>query len=132
MQLRVFTDGGSRGNPWEAGIWVYITDREGNPLERRYKYLGVTTNNVAEYTGALYAIKRARELGATQVELCMDSKLVIEQLSGNWKIKNEYLRQLANDVKYHSKGLEITYKWIPREQNSIADELSNKAMDSKI
>lgn len=62
----------------------------------------------------------------------MDSKLVIEQLSGNWKIKNEYLRQLAQDIKYHSKGLEITYKWIPREQNSIADELSNKAMDNKI
>ena len=132
MLLRVFTDGGSRGNPGEAGIGVYITDREGKPLERRYKYLGVTTNNVAEYTGALYGIKRARELGATQVELHMDSKLVIEQLLGNWKIKNEYLRQLANDVKYHSKWIEISFHWIPREQNKIADELSNKAMDSKI
>ncbi|MCH8518484.1 reverse transcriptase-like protein [Candidatus Gracilibacteria bacterium] len=132
MLLRVFTDGGSRGNPGEAGIGVYITDKEGKALERRYKYLGITTNNVAEYTGALYGIKRARELGATQIELSMDSKLVIEQLSGNWKIKNEYLKQLAQDIKYHSKGLEITYNWIPREQNSIADELSNKAMDKKI
>ena len=111
---------------------MYITDREGKPLERRYKYLGIATNNVAEYTGALYGIKRARELGATQVELYMDSKLVIEQLSGNWKIKNDYLKQLAQDIKYHSKGIEIHYYWIPREQNTIADELSNKAMDSKI
>ena len=132
MLLRVYTDGWSRGNPWEAGLWVYITDREWKALERRYKYLGITTNNVAEYTGALYGIKRARELGATQVELYMDSKLVIEQLSGNWKIKNEYLKQLAQDIKYHSKGIKIHYNWIPREQNTIADELSNKAMDSKI
>jgi len=131
MKLRVFTDGWSRGNPWEAGIWVYITDREWKALERRYKYLGVTTNNIAEYTGALYGIKRARELWVTQIELCMDSKLVIEQLTGRWKIKNEYLRQLANDIKYHSKGIEIIYKWIPREQNTVADMLSNKAMDEK-
>jgi len=132
MLLKVYTDGWSRGNPWEAGLWVYITDSEWKALEKRYKYLGVTTNNVAEYTGALYGIKRARELGATQVELYMDSKLVIEQLSGNWKIKNEYLKQLANDIKYHAKGLEITYHWIPREQNSVADALSNKAMDEKL
>lgn len=62
MRLKVFTDGGSRGNPGEAGLGVYITDKEGNPLERRYKYLGIATNNVAEYTGALYGIRRALEL----------------------------------------------------------------------
>ena len=132
MLLKVYTDGWSRGNPWEAGLGVYITDREGKALERRYKYLGITTNNVAEYTGALYGIKRARELGATEIELYMDSKLVIEQLQGNWKIKNEYLRQLASDIKYHLKDISISYNWIPREKNSIADELSNKAMDTKI
>ena len=132
MLLKVFTDGGSRGNPGKAGIWVYIMNAEGRPLERRYKYLGITTNNIAEYTGALYGIKRARELGANSIELHMDSKLVIEQLSGNWKIKNEYLKQLANDIKYNSKGVNIEYKWIPREQNGIADELSNKAMNEQI
>lgn len=132
MLLKVFTDGWSRWNPGIAGLWVYITDREGNPLERRYKYLGIKTNNFAEYTGALYGIKRAIELWATQMELYMDSKLVIEQLSGKWKIKNEELKKIYLEIQALLWNIKISYNWIPREKNKIADELSNKAMDEKI
>ena len=132
MLLRVYTDGGSRGNPGEAGLWVYITDDGGIPLERRYKYLGIATNNVAEYTGALYGIRRAIELGATQIELYMDSKLVIQQLSWEWKIKNQDLRNIHSEIGVLLWDLKISYTWIPREQNTEADALSNKAMDEKI
>ncbi len=132
MLLRVYTDGGSRGNPGEAGLWVYITDERGIPLERRYKYLGITTNNVAEYTGALYGIKRAIEIGATQIELYMDSKLVIQQLSWQWKIKNQDLRNIHWEISGIIWDTKMSYNWIPREQNTQADALSNKAMDEKI
>lgn len=132
MLLKVFTDGGSRGNPGTAGLWVYITDAQGNPLERRYKYLGVATNNVAEYTGALYGIKRALELKADQIELYMDSKLVVSQLSGEWKIKNDDLRVIYQQIQDMLGWVNITYHWIPREQNKDADALSNKAMDEAI
>ena len=132
MLLKVYTDGGSRGNPWEAGLWVYITDDGGKTLEKRYKYLGTTTNNVAEYTGALYGIRRAIELGATQIELYMDSKLVICQLSWEWKIKNQDLRNIHSEIGEVLWDIKISYTWIPREQNTEADALSNKAMDEKI
>jgi len=132
MLLRVYTDGGSRGNPGEAGLWVYIADKEGNPLERRYKYLGTTTNNVAEYTGALYGIRRALELWATQIELFMDSKLVICQLKWEWKIKNQDLKEIHSEIQGLVWNTKISYTWIPREQNTEADALSNKAMDEKI
>ena len=132
MLLKVYTDGGSRGNPGEAWIGVYITDASHQPLEKRYKYLGTTTNNIAEYTGALYGLRRAKELGAKEIELYMDSKLVIEQLAGRWKIKNDALKVLSRQISGVLKSLKISYHWIPREQNSIADALSNKAMDEKI
>lgn len=131
MLLYIYTDGGSRWNPGESGIWVYITDKDGKALEKRYKYIWIATNNVAEYTWALYGIKRACELGACEVKLFMDSKLVIQQLSGKWKIKNEYLQKIAREIAYHSKALRIEYIWIPREENTVADALSNKAMDTK-
>lgn len=98
-KLLVHTDGGARGNPGPAGIGVYITDAQRNPVEARYKYLGETTNNVAEYTGAYLGIKRAVELGADEIELFADSKLVIEQLSGNYKVKNESLKALHSQIR---------------------------------
>ncbi|USN58166.1 MAG: ribonuclease HI family protein [Candidatus Peribacteria bacterium] len=91
MKLKIYTDGGSRGNPGVSGIGVYITDEAGKEIEKRYKYLGTKTNNEAEYLGAYYGIQRGIELGATEIQLYMDSKLVISQLSGVWKIKKEEL-----------------------------------------
>lgn len=100
-------------------------------MEKRYKYLGETTNNVAEYTGALLGIKRAIELGATDIELRMDSKLVIEQLSGNYKVKNPGLKVIYEEIRSilsdYSGSLVFTH--VPREKNKEADRLSNVAMD---
>lgn len=130
-KLLVHTDGGARGNPGPAGIGVYITDTERNPVEARYKYLGETTNNVAEYTGAYLGIKRAIELGADEIELLADSKLVIEQLSGNYKVKNESLKTLHSQIRslVSEWGGTIAFTHIRREKNKEADRLSNVAMD---
>lgn len=131
MKLKIFTDWGSRGNPWSAWLWVFITDEFWNPVEKRYKSLWIKTNNEAEYLWAFYWIKRAIELWATEVELFMDSNLVINQLSWNWKIKKDELRVINNDIlEMVSKNfLKISYNWIEREKNKEADRLSNIAMD---
>ncbi|ATU05392.1 hypothetical protein BKN14_02980 [Candidatus Gracilibacteria bacterium HOT-871] len=131
MKLKVYTDGGSRGNPGSAGLGVFITDEFGKSLEKRYKSLGIKTNNEAEYLGAFYGIKRAIELGATELDLFMDSNLVINQLSGNWKIKKDELKTLNQDILklISDNSLKISFNWIEREKNKEADRLSNIAMD---
>ncbi|MDD5377120.1 MAG: ribonuclease HI family protein [Candidatus Gracilibacteria bacterium] len=131
MKLLIYTDGGARFNPGPAGIGVFITDENGKPLERRHKYLGIATNNQAEYQGALHGIRRGIELGATEIELRMDSNLVIEQLSGNFKIKNPELKIIFQEIQEILKSWngKIRYIHIRREFNKEADRLSNVAMD---
>jgi ribonuclease HI len=131
MKLIVYTDGGARGNPGPAGIGVYIADEAGREVEKRYKYLGVKTNNQAECMGALLGIRRAIELGAVEIELRMDSLLVIEQLSGNYRVKNPDLKELHRQIAAELaawKGV-IAFVHVRREYNKEADRLSNKAMD---
>lgn len=132
MKLKVYTDGWSRGNPGESGIGVYITDENGFE-EKRYKYLGIKTNNEAEYTAAFLGIQRCIELGATQVELYADSDLVVKQLSWERKIKKDELKVLHSDIKklISECNIQIRFTWIPREKNKEADRLSNVAMDKK-
>ncbi|MFK7779946.1 MAG: ribonuclease HI family protein [Candidatus Gracilibacteria bacterium] len=131
MKLKVYTDGGSRGNPGIAGLGVFITDNLGVEIEKRFKNLGVKTNNEAEYLGAYYGIKRAIELGGKEIELYMDSKLVISQLNGEWKIKKEELKVINSDIKktISISNVKVIYNWIRREDNKEADRLSNVAMD---
>ncbi len=93
-KLILYTDGGSRGNPGPAGCGVFITSLDSSITERRFKYLGIATNNIAEYMGGLLGIQRGIELGATEIELRADSKLMIEQLSGNYKVKNPELKKI--------------------------------------
>lgn len=133
MKLKLYTDGWSRGNPGNAWVWVYITDVDGNEIERRYKNLGIKTNNEAEYLAMQLGIERCYELGATEIEAFADSKLVIEQLSGRWKIKKEALQLLNTQIKdvIQTKKWKVTFTWIPREENKMADRLSNVAMDEK-
>lgn len=134
MKLTVYTDWGSRWNPWIAGLWVYIIDDFWKELEKRYKNLWIKTNNEAEYLWALYWIERAIELWANEIELLMDSSLVINQLSWNWKIKKEELREINTKILklIEKNNIKIKYTWIAREQNKEADRLSNVAMNSKI
>lgn len=129
----VYTDGGARGNPGPAGCGIYICDVSGNPIEKSYSYIGHTTNNIAEYRWAFIGIKHAIERWATEIELRADSKLVIEQLSWNYKIKNEWLKVIAHEIfsLLDSWSGKIVFTHVYREQNTIADALSNKAMDLK-
>ncbi|WP_410590666.1 bifunctional RNase H/acid phosphatase [Amycolatopsis sp. lyj-23] len=125
-------DGGSRGNPGPAGYGAVVKDAEtGDVLAERKESLGVVTNNVAEYNGLLAGLAAAAELGASTVDVRMDSKLVVEQMSGRWKIKHPDMQPLAERAKELAAGFSrVRYEWIPRAQNSHADRLANEAMDA--
>ena len=129
----VEADGGSRGNPGPAGYGAAVTARStGAVLAERSEFLGVATNNVAEYRGLIAGLTAARELGARQVLVRMDSKLVVEQMSGAWKVKHPGLQPLHAAAGELAAGFEvITYEWIPRAQNAHADRLANEAMGSR-
>lgn len=131
MKLNLFTDGGSRGNPGPAGCGIFIADANFEPLRRGYRYLGEATNNIAEYTAVKIGIEKCLEMGATEIVVRADSQLAIRQLSGEYKIKNENLRQIYNEIQWLLADWEgkITYIHIPREENKEADRLSNVAMD---
>lgn len=130
-EVIVEADGGSRGNPGPAGYGavVFDADRVGVLAERR-EALGVTTNNVAEYRGLIAGLEAAAELGARVVAVRMDSKLVVEQMSGRWKIKHAALIPLADRARRLAADFDqVSYRWIPRAENSHADRLANEAMD---
>lgn len=99
MKLILFTDGGSRGNPGPAGCGIFVADENMNPLKRGYRYLGETTNNIAEYTAMQIGIEKCIELGATEIILRADSQLAIRQLSGEYKIKNENLKKIYDNIQ---------------------------------
>jgi probable phosphoglycerate mutase len=128
----VEADGGSRGNPGPAGYGAVVKDAAtGEVLVERHEFLGVVTNNVAEYSGLIAGLAAAAETGASTVDVRMDSKLVVEQMSGRWKIKHAALQPLAAEARELADGFDrVTYMWIPRAENSHADRLANVAMDS--
>lgn len=132
MKVIIEADGGSRGNPGVAGSGTVLFDATHTKILRRLAYIvGTATNNVAEYHALLNGLTAARELGATEVDVLMDSKLVVEQMSGRWKIKHPDMKELALSCRDIASGFaSITYTWIPRKQNARADELANKAMDA--
>ena len=132
MKVVVEADGGSRGNPGPAGYGAVVFAESGAVLAERGEGIGVATNNVAEYQGLVAGLTTARELGATEVAVRMDSKLVVEQMSGRWQIKHDALRQLASAAREIANGFDrVTYTWIPRAQNVHADRLANAAMDAQ-
>ncbi|MGA9494186.1 MAG: reverse transcriptase-like protein, partial [Mycobacterium sp.] len=132
MKVIVEADGGSRGNPGPAGYGsvVWTADRS-TVLAESKQAIGVATNNVAEYRGLIAGLADAAGLGATEVAVSMDSKLVVEQMSGRWQIKHPDLRQLNAEARALASHFErISYRWIPRAENSHADRLANEAMDA--
>ncbi|WP_284747512.1 bifunctional RNase H/acid phosphatase [Amycolatopsis sp. RTGN1] len=128
----VEADGGSRGNPGPAGYGAVVKDAATDEvLAERKESLGVVTNNVAEYNGLIAGLTAAAELGASTVDVRMDSKLVVEQMSGRWKIKHPDMQPLAERAKELAAGFSrVKYDWIPRAENSHADRLANEAMDA--
>ncbi|WP_413809890.1 bifunctional RNase H/acid phosphatase [Streptomyces sp. OE57] len=128
----VEADGGSRGNPGPAGYGALVRDAEtGETLAEVAEYLGTATNNVAEYKGLIAGLRAAYALDpAAEVRVRMDSKLVIEQMSGRWKIKHPDMRPLAAEAQGIVPPGQVSYEWIPRENNKHADRLANEAMDA--
>ena len=127
--FKLTADGGSRGNPGPAGYGAVVTE-SGKIVAELFDVIGTATNNVAEYNGLLAGLSHIHQLDASAtVEVAMDSKLVVEQMSGRWQIKHADMRDLAKQCRdAHSPTL-VTYTWIPRDENSHADRLANKALD---
>jgi ribonuclease H / adenosylcobalamin/alpha-ribazole phosphatase len=131
--LVVEADGGSRGNPGPAGYGALVRDpATGEVLAERCDSLGTATNNVAEYSGLVAGLRAAADLApGADVEVRMDSKLVVEQMSGRWKIKDPNLRSLAQSAQEEAGRLgRVSYVWVPRARNTDADRLANQAMDA--
>jgi broad specificity phosphatase PhoE/ribonuclease HI len=132
-RLIVEADGGSRGNPGTAGYGALVRDAEtGRVLAERAASVGRATNNVAEYGGLVAGLQAALDLDPeAEVEVRMDSKLVVEQMSGRWKIKHPDMQKLALQAQQIARRLRggVRYSWVPRAQNSAADALANSAMD---
>lgn len=133
MKLVIFADGGSRGNPGIAGSGTAVYNEDRSQLLKEIAYVvgQKSTNNVAEYHGLLRGLEAAVELGADEVEFYMDSKLVVEQMNGRWKIKHPDMQKLAIEARRLLNQIpRFSLEWVPRAKNSVADELSNVAMDA--
>ncbi|MFE2375945.1 bifunctional RNase H/acid phosphatase [Streptomyces sp. NPDC059398] len=128
----VEADGGSRGNPGPAGYGAVVLDpASGETLAEAAEYLGIATNNVAEYRGLIAGLRAAAALDpSARVRVRMDSKLVVEQMSGRWQIRHPDMKPLAAEAAAVLPGPQVTYEWIPRAQNKHADRLANEAMDA--
>jgi ribonuclease HI len=132
LRLVAYSDGASIGNPGQAGCGMLLIDETGEVLLEDYRYLGRTTNNVAEYEGAILALKRARELGAREVELRVDSELIANQIMGRYKVKSTRLAHLYQDLKDMAKDFEsFGVTLIKRSENKQADRLANLAVSSR-
>jgi broad specificity phosphatase PhoE/ribonuclease HI len=126
-------DGGSRGNPGPAGYGAVVRDAaSGEVLAEVSEGLGTATNNVAEYSGLIAGLRAAAELGAETADVRLDSKLVVEQMSGRWRVKQEHLQPLAGEAARLARRFEkVAYTWVPRAANAHADRLANEAMDTQ-
>lgn len=130
--LVLFADGGARGNPGQAAYGAVVQE-ESKVLIELSDRLGVATNNVAEYSGLIFGLRAINELDPdAHVLVRMDSKLIVEQMSGNWKIKNPEMRRLALEARDAHPPKLVRYEWIPRELNTHADRLVNEALDGMI
>jgi probable phosphoglycerate mutase len=133
-RIIIEADGGSRGNPGPSSYGALVRDADtGMVIAQRGETIGIATNNVAEYTGLIAGLELAREYApdATDVEVRMDSKLVIEQMAGRWKVKHESMKPLASEAQRLVPPGGVTWTWVPREQNTAADALANAALDDE-
>jgi ribonuclease HI len=132
-KLIIYTDGAARGNPGPAAIGVIIRDESGNTVASISRRLGVTTNNQAEYKAIIAGLEKAISLGARRIMIKADSELAVKQINGQYKIKNTALRPLYQEIVRLIGSLEsFSITNIPREQNSAADALANKALDATV
>ncbi len=131
MRAILHTDGGARGNPGPAGIGVVLQASDGSLLAEVARSIGETTNNVAEYRALITGLEIALDHGVTELDVRLDSELVVSQLKGEWKIKNDRLRGLAARAEILMRRFDtIDLTHVPRAQNAAADRLANEAMDA--
>ncbi|OGL60500.1 MAG: hypothetical protein A3J27_06225 [Candidatus Tectomicrobia bacterium RIFCSPLOWO2_12_FULL_69_37] len=130
-RLRVHTDGAARGNPGPAAAAALVYDESGECVGEAARYLGVATNNVAEYQGLLLGLGRARELGATEVEVVTDSELLARQWSGQYRVKHPELKELYGQAKEAARSFErVVVRHVRRDENAAADTAANRAIDT--
>ncbi|HZX95117.1 MAG TPA: ribonuclease HI family protein [Myxococcales bacterium] len=131
--VRVYSDGAARGNPGPAGAGAVLTDGSGKVLARLGRYLGRQTNNVAEYQGLLLGLQHAKELGYREVEVRADSQLLIRQLKGEYAVRHAGLKPLHAEALRLLRGFDRYHlQHVPREENALADEMSNRAIDEEM
>ena len=130
MHLKIYTDGASRGNPGHAAIGIVIKDENSGVLKEISEYIGINTNNYAEYQAVLRALKEAKNLNADDITLFSDSELICRQLTGKYRVKSNNIRPLFTEIiSCVSKFKSFSIVHIRRELNSDADKLANKALD---
>ena len=131
MKAKLFTDGGSRGNPGPAAYGFVLEAEDGTVLDARGEAIGVATNNVAEYSALIAGLERARVMGLDEVEVVSDSELLVKQMRGEYKVKNAALRELSLEAARLARGIgTVTYTAVRREHNELADSLVNEALDA--
>jgi ribonuclease HI len=132
-RLRVYSDGAARGNPGLSGAGAVLVEPSGQVVDRIGKFLGVQTNNYAEYMGLLIGLRRAKDLGVREIEVFADSELMIRQLGGRYQVKSATLRPLYEEaVKLLNDFSRVKLVHVPREMNKAADEMSNRAIDERM
>jgi ribonuclease HI len=131
VKARLFTDGGARGNPGPAAYGYVLEDPEGNVLAAHGEAIGVATNNVAEYSALVAGLEKAAEQGVTELEVVSDSELMVKQMRGEYRVKNEALQALQQRAARLARGVgQVTYTAVRREHNELADRLVNEALDA--
>jgi ribonuclease HI len=130
LKARLSTDGGARGNPGPAAYGYVLEAEDGTVLDARGEPIGIATNNVAEYRALLAGLEKAVELGVTELEVVSDSELVVKQMRGEYRVKNEALRHLSVEAGRLARQVgKVTYTAVRREHNELADRLVNEALD---
>jgi ribonuclease HI len=132
MKLILFTDGGARGNPGPAGIGAVIMNQDKKVIKTIKKYIGEATNNQAEYEAIKAGLTEALKMHPHEIECFLDSELVVQQLNGKYKVKDKELQQLCGQVQDMIFMKFVTFRHIPREQNTLADKLVNEALDEAL
>ncbi len=130
MKAKLSTDGGARGNPGPAAYGYVLEAEDGTVLDARGETIGVATNNVAEYRALIAGLEKAVELGIDELEVVSDSELLVKQMQGEYRVKNEALRELNDEANFLERKLgRVRYKAVRREHNELADKLVNEALD---
>ncbi|MET0560984.1 MAG: ribonuclease HI family protein [Gaiellaceae bacterium] len=131
MKAKLFTDGGSRGNPGPAAYAFVLEAEDGTVLDSRGEAIGVATNNVAEYAALVAGLERAVEAGVDELEVVSDSELLVKQMRGEYRVKNRALQDLFLAASRHARKIRrVTYTAVRREHNELADSLVNEALDA--